>query len=113
MKVSNQLALLIDSELHKQGYKRDVFILDSRFSSFAKEELEMITELFVEEDDDISGIEYLTNLKKLHIESRNYSDFVSGNSVYYNAHINQIKDFNFMVFTNISFYNFKVIFDTF
>ena len=58
MQVSNQLALLIDSELCKQGYKRDIFILDSRFSTFTKEELEMVTELFVEEEDDIFGIEF-------------------------------------------------------
>ena len=96
MEVSNQLALLIDSKLHEQGYRRDIFVLDSRFNKFTKEELDMITELIVREEDDLSGIECLPNLKRLYIKSINYTDFISGNSVYYNVHINQIKDFSFV-----------------
>ena len=96
MEVSRQLAMLITNKLHKLGYNRDIFILDSRFSKFTQEELEMITELTVREDDDLEGIEYLSNLKKLSIVSINYANFISGNSVYHNAHINQIKDFSFV-----------------
>ena len=96
MEVSHQLALLITDELKKLGYSRDVFILDSRFNKFTKEELDMVTELTIKEDDDLSGIEFLTNLKKLSIVSINYSNFISGNSVYDSIHINQIKDFSFI-----------------
>lgn len=96
MQVSHQLALLIDAKLYESGYNRGIFVLDSLFNHFTKEELEMITELTIKQSDDVSGIEYLTNLKKLHIHSLNYSEFISGNSVYSNAHINQIKDFSFI-----------------
>lgn len=96
MEVSHQLAILISLKLHELGYDRNIFVLDSRFNQFTKQELEMITELKVREEDDLSGIEYLTNLKRLYIKSINYTDFISGNSVYYNAHINQIEDFSFI-----------------
>jgi len=96
MQVSHQLALLIDSKLLELGYRRDVFVLDGRFNQFTKQELEMITELTIRDLDDVSGIEYLPNLRKLYIHSINYSEFVSGNSVYFNAHINQIRDFSFI-----------------
>lgn len=96
MIVSHQLARLISLKLHELGYDRNIFVLDSRFDKFTKQELEMITELIVRDEDDLSGIEYLTNLKSLRIHSINYSEFISGNSVYYNTHINQIKDFSFI-----------------
>lgn len=96
MQVSHQLALLIDSKLLELGYRRDIFVLDGRFNHFTKQELQMITELTISEVDDVSGIEYLTSLKKLHIHSINYSEFISGSSVYSNTHINQIRDFSFV-----------------
>lgn len=96
MKLGYQMALLVDKTLKEQGYDRNINELDKMFNFFSEEELSMITELELTEMYDVSGIEHLTNLKKLYIGSIDFSKATTGKSIKYNPYINKIFDFGFL-----------------
>ena len=95
MKVSFELAFLIDEELHKMGYERNKSILDNSFTVFSDEELAIIEELTITNAYNIDDLILLPNLKKLSIKGQDDYD-----RIYYwdgldnSTLINHIKDFS-------------------
>ena len=95
MKVSFELAFLIDEELHKMGYERNKSILDNSFTVFSDEELAIIEELTITNVYNIDDLILLPNLKKLSIKGQDDYD-----RIYYwdgldnSTLINHIKDFS-------------------
>lgn len=95
MKVSFELAFLIDEELHKMGYERNKSILDNSFTIFSDEELAIIEELTITNAYNIDDLILLPNLKKLSIKGQDDYD-----RIYYwdgldnSTLINHIKDFS-------------------
>ena len=74
MKVSFELAFLIDEELHKMGYERNKSILNNSFTVFSDEELAIIEELTITNAYNIDDLILLPNLKKLSIKGQDDYD---------------------------------------
>lgn len=94
MEFSLMSAIKIDEALQKKGIVRGIGILNPAYRVFSLQELEQIEEFSVEGCSDISFLKYLTNLKKLIIQSHDYNRVIGNGEYQENDYFNQIEDFS-------------------
>lgn len=87
-------AMRIDTVLKQNGIDRNLRILDQNFCNFSLEQLNEIEEVVIEGSNDISFLKKLPNLKKLTIQSLDYSLVLAGGQYQNNTKFNQISDFS-------------------
>lgn len=94
-KLSIDLSVILNDYLSKRGHRSPyIKVFDPKFTEFSQCELDSVTELNITNSYDISELEFLPNLRVLHIKSVDYNKL--GPTIDYNdSHvINHITDFS-------------------
>lgn len=87
------VAIILVKELEKKGIYKRISVFDKDSCLFTQEELDMIEELVLENVTNIKNIEYLRNLKKLTLQSAEYSRYSEDIDIKSACFINYINDF--------------------
>lgn len=90
---SYSMAIILAKELEKKGIYKKISVFDEESCEFTMEELEMIDELTLDNVTTLEHIEYLKNLKKLTLQSAEYSRYSEEIDIRSACFINCITDF--------------------
>lgn len=93
MTFSQNIAIMIDNVFQELGYNRGYSVFNPAFTSFTKEELNLITKVHLQNASDITFLKYLPNLKKVKISSMDYREVFYG-TYDDNPYSNSIMDFS-------------------
>jgi len=88
------MTILLNKELEKKGIYRNKSLFSSDFYSFSVEELEQIESLVIENANDLTHIDKFPNLKKVVIQSVEYTRFGEEIKLDSATYANCIEDFS-------------------
>ena len=94
MKLSYEMAFLLDETLNKLNRYRDIPLMAPEFCEFTKSQLSSIEYLEITNMNNINELALLPNLRSLTIASEDYDRITSDESLEQNPLINHVKDFS-------------------